>query len=108
MPEYDDDPTRPAEPGDGIHADDPSDGTDAPWGGIGLTSPNVRGPQVFALQRRLFHRGYLHREPDGVFDGETAAAVRWAKEAHGIPFTADDADRATPELIRVLGDDDDG
>jgi general secretion pathway protein A len=41
-------------------------------------------PDVWTLQRRLADLGYLEREPTGVFEDETAEAVRRLQREHGI------------------------
>ena len=73
-----------------------------PDGGLGLSSPFVEGPRVKVLQDRLVELGYAVGAP-GVYDVETAAAVRELRADHGLPTDRDHAHRASPELLERIG-----
>lgn len=50
-----------------------------------LEDPPLRGHDVWELQERLWQLGFYHGELDGVFDGETSAAVREFQRRRGLP-----------------------
>lgn len=64
--------------------------------------PGDRGPQVQALQKALRDRGYVPVGADGVFDFNTAIALRKFQEDAQLPMTGV-ADNATWRLLTGQG-----
>ena len=49
-----------------------------------LTSPRMKGPAIRQIQEALRARGLDPGEPDGIFGGQTFAAVRAFQLTHGL------------------------
>lgn len=65
-----------------------------------LTNPRLSGPDVAEIQQRLAELGFYRGPVNGVYDPETAAAVRKLQRAHGAPATG----RVELETYRLLGE----
>lgn len=65
-----------------------------------LASPNLSGPDVAEIQQRLAELGYYRGPVNGIYDRETAAAVRKLQQARGAPATG----RVELETYHLLGE----
>ena len=63
-----------------------------------------RGKEVLAIQQALAALGYYEGAADGVFDLDTALALRGFQQANGLPDTGR-ADRRTVEALGLVYDD---